>query len=133
MAAHARLPSLLLPPLLGGCLPVHAPAPGEPTALLRPARTAMPLICANGKPIRLVAEADGYARISAGRPITVIAQFEGHDFVCMPAATFTAQPGARYVQTLRVVSRTCHTDIAMESGATVASAPAGSYGCRGRP
>ena len=123
------LPTLLL----AGCVADYTHPAGEPTARVKLARKAMPLICAAEKPIRLVPDADGYARVPAGRPITLIAQFEGHDFVCMPGVSFTAAADASYEQTLRVVSRACYTTIVDATGALVASAPEGSYGCRGRP
>ena len=122
--------------LLAGCIADYTHPPGEPAARVRLARKAMPLICNAQRPIRLVPDADGYAQVPAGRPITLVAQFEGYDFVCMPAVTFTARPGASYEQGFSVRPRACYSTVSQQSAGglvPIASAPEGSYGCRGRP
>jgi hypothetical protein len=107
-----------------------------PQARVKLAPKAMPLICVREVPQGLHADVDGYARIPAGRPVTLIAQFEGHDFACMPPATFTPIEGASYEQTFSVRSRACSTTIQQQNAqglVPVASSDPGGYGCRGRP
>jgi len=121
---------------LCGCLANYAQAPDQPSARLKVERYATPMICVDEKPMQLVPDAHGYARVPAGRPITLAAQWEGHDFVCIPSVTLTVEADASYVQGFSVRSRDCMTTIAKEAGAglvPVASSDHGSYGCRGRP
>lgn len=136
MRAGANLALLLACAGLAGCMQHYAqPASGD-FARVMLAPKAMPLICVAQKPQGLRAGADGYARIPAGRPVTLIAQFEGHDFACMPPATFTPEPGASYEQAFSVRSRACMTTISKQTAeglVPVASSDPGSYGCRGRP
>jgi len=122
--------------LLVGCLSDYTLPSGTPSARVKVARRATPMICVAGQQTKLVRDASGYAQVPAGRPITLTAQFEGHDFVCIPAVTFTAEPDASYVQTFEVVSRACATKVLRESAPAavpVASSEPASYGCRGRP
>ena len=122
---------------LGGCLANYtSPVDAEPTAWLKVERKATPMICVDERPQQLIPDAEGHARVPAGRPITIAAQWEGHDFVCIPAVTLTLETGGRYVQTFNVRSRACMTTVAKESGeglVPVGSSDSGSYGCRGRP
>lgn len=121
---------------LAGCLANYAHAPDQPGARIRVERYATPMICVAEKPQQLVPDADGYARVPAGRPITIAAQWEGHDFVCIPAVTLTLEPEASYAQSFSVRSRACMTTVAKESAqglVPVGSSDAGSFGCRGRP
>ena len=135
-ALHALLAPLVLTGCLAGCLADYTLPSGLPTARVKVARKATPMICVAERPTRLVPEADGYARVPAGRPITLAAQFEGHDFVCIPALSFTAEPDASYVQVFDVVSRACTTTVSKEtpSGPVRLETSANdSFGCRGRP
>ena len=121
---------------LAGCLANYAHAPGQPSARLKVERKATPMICVAERPQQLMPDAQGYARVPAGRPITIAAQWEGHDFVCIPSVTLTLEPEARYVQDFSVRSRACMTTVSREATGglvPVASSDAGSYGCRGRP
>ena len=109
---------------------------GEPTARVKVAQKATPAICVDERQTQLIPDAAGYALVPAGRPITLTAQFEGHDFACIPAVSFSAEAGASYQQEFRVRSRACWTSVAKESGqglVPVATSESGSYGCRGRP
>jgi hypothetical protein len=130
------LPTLLLPVLLAGCL-AHYPPPAQgPTARVQVARKATPTICVDERQARLVPDADGYARVPALRAITLTAQFEGHDFVCIPAVSFTPEAEASYRQDFQVRSRTCTTSILRLEGGRevpVATSAPGSYGCLGQP
>jgi hypothetical protein len=97
---------------------------------------ATPMICVDERPTRLVPDVDGYARVPAGRPITLAAQFEGHDFVCIPALSLSLEADARYLQSFKVVSRSCSTTLQQETPAgpvAVATSATDSFGCRGRP
>jgi hypothetical protein len=121
---------------LAGCMEHYVQPQAGPQARVMLAPKAMPLICVDEVPQGLHAAADGYARIPAGRPVTLIAQFEGHDFACMPPATFTPVEGGTYEQTFSVRSRACSTTIQQQTTqgiVPVASSEPGSYGCRGRP
>jgi hypothetical protein len=121
---------------LAGCLANYAHAPGEPTARLKVERKATPMICVDERPMQLMPDAEGYARVPAGRPVTIAAQWEGHDFVCIPSVTLTFEPDASYAQSFSVRSRACMTTISKESPGRVvpvASSDPASYGCRGRP
>jgi len=121
---------------LAGCMEHYVQPQAEPYARVKLAPKAMPLICVREVPQGLRAEADGYARIPAGRPVTLIAQFEGHDFACMPPATFTPVAGATYEQSFWVRSRACSTTIQQQTAqglVSIATSPSGGYGCRGRP
>ena len=108
---------------------------GEPTARVRVARQATPAICVHERQAQLFPDAQGYALVPAGRPVTLTAQFEGHDFVCIPAVSFTPEPGASYRQDFQVRSRARRTTVGREDNASVTpvavSAP-DSYGCLGR-
>ena len=131
------IPALLLAPLLrAGCLADYTLPSDLPAARVKVVDKATPMICVSERPTRLVPDRDGYARVPAGRPITLAAQFEGHDFVCIPALSFTPDAGASYVQAFKVVSRSCSTTVQQETPAgpiAVASSAADSFGCRGRP
>jgi hypothetical protein len=135
-ACPPLLPWLLPMVLLGGCL-AHFPAPTRgPTAQVMVARKATPTICIEERQARVMPDASGYARVPAQAAITLGAQFEGHDFVCIPTVTFTPEAGASYRQDFQVRSRECSTTISRETDhglEPVASSPAGSYGCLGRP
>jgi len=127
---------LLASAALGGCLANFAMPSGEPTARLKVERYATPMICVAERPMQLIPDEGGYARIPAGRPITIAAQFEGHDFVCIPAVTLNVEADASYEQSFNVRSRACSTTISRQDPqglVPVASSDAGSYGCRGRP
>jgi hypothetical protein len=122
--------------VLSGCLANYAIAPDQPLARIKVERKATPMICVAERPQQLIPDAQGYASVPAGRPITIAAQWEGHDFVCIPSVTLTLEPGASYSQSFSVRSRACMTTIAREAPdglVPVASSDAGSYGCRGRP
>jgi hypothetical protein len=121
---------------LGGCLAKYTLPAGEPSARVKVARKATPTLCVHERQAELIPDEDGYARVPAGRPITLTAQFEGHDFVCIPAVTFTPEPDANYLQEFEARSRACSTSIARETGdgpQALARSEPGSYGCRGRP
>jgi hypothetical protein len=127
---------LLAPMLLAGCLADYTLPSDLPSARVKVVDKATPMICVDERPTRLVPDRDGYARVPAGRPITLAAQFEGHDFVCIPALSVTVEAEASYVQTFKVVSRSCTTTLLQETpaGPIVAASSAGdSFGCRGRP
>jgi hypothetical protein len=121
---------------LSGCLANYAHAPDQASARLRVERKATAMICVAERPQQLIPDAQGYASVPAGRPITIAAQWEGHDFVCIPSVTLTLDAGASYSQSFSVRSRSCMTTIAKESAGgpiPVASSDSASYGCRGRP
>ena len=121
---------------LAGCMEHYVQPQSGDFARVKLAPKAMPLICVAERPQGLRAGPDGYARIPAGRPVTLIAQFEGHDFVCMPPATFTPESGASYEQEFDVRSRACSTRIGRQTSQglqPVASSDPAGYGCRGRP
>jgi hypothetical protein len=130
-------PALLLTPLLlAGCLADYTLPSDVPTARVKVVDKATPMICVAGRPTRLVPGRDGYARVPAGRPITLAAQFEGHDFVCMPALSVSLEAEASYEQSFRVVSRSCTTalhELTPAGQVAVAGSAADSFGCRGRP
>ena len=132
-----KAPLALLAPLLAtGCLADYALPSGLPSARLKVAQGATPMICVAERPTRLVPDDEGYARIPAGRAITLVAQFEGHDFVCMPAVSFVPVADASYGQTFRVVSRSCTTSVqqrAPQGMVAVAASEPASFGCAGRP
>lgn len=122
--------------LLAGCLADYTLPTDAPTARIKVVDKATPMICVDERPTRLVPGPDGYARVPAGRPITLAAQFEGHDFVCIPALSFSPAADASYVQGFKVVSRSCSTMVQQETPAgpvAVATSAADSFGCRGRP
>ena len=128
--------ALLAPVLLVGCLADYTLPSALDSARIKVVRKATPMICAGERPERLVPDRDGYARVPAERPITLVAQFEGHDFVCMPALTFTPAAGASYVHEFEVVSRACSTTLQVETPRgpqAAAHSDSGSFGCRGRP
>ena len=136
MRPAAALPWLLLAAGLGGCLANYRLPADGPSARVQVARKATPTLCVDERQAQLVPDREGYARVPAGRPITLAAQFEGHDFVCIPVVSFTPEPDASYEQAFGVRSRACWTSVARqtENGLEpVASSAAGSYGCRGRP
>jgi hypothetical protein len=119
---------------LAGCLADYTHPADAKSARVLVARKATPMICVDERPQELVPDASGYATIPAGRPITLAAQFEGHDFVCIPSVSFTPEAGASYRQLFEVRSRACKTTITMEGAeGTVGVSDPGSYGCRGRP
>ena len=127
---------LLAPLLLAGCLADYTLPVGAPTARVKVVRKATPMICVDERPTRLVPDQHGYAQVPANRPITLAAQFEGHDFVCIPALSFTPEADASYLQDFKVVSRSCSTSVQQESPAgplAVAVSAVDSFGCRGRP
>jgi hypothetical protein len=122
--------------LLAGCLADFTLPSDAPSARVKVVDKATPMICMDERPRRLVPGRDGYARVPAGRPNTLAAQFEGHDFVCIPALSFSAAADASYVQGFRVVSRSCSTTLQQHTPAgpvLVATSAADSFGCRGRP
>ena len=128
--------ALLAPLLLAGCLADYTLPPATSSARVKVVRKATPMICVAERPTRLVPDRSGYAQVPAGRPITLVAQFEGHDFVCMPALSFTPEADASYVNEFKVVSRSCSTTLRAETGrepVAVAHSDSGSFGCRGRP
>ena len=138
MRAARIAAGLLAVASLPGCVPManFTMPDGEPSARVQVARKATPSICVDERQAQLVPDAEGYATVPAGRPITLAAQWEGHDFACIPAVTLTLEPGASYLQQFSVRSRACTTTVAKETGAglvPVATSEAGSYGCRGRP
>jgi hypothetical protein len=137
MKAVLALLALLAALALAGCLSDYTlPSDGSASARVKVARKATPMICVAGQQTRLVPDREGYAQVPAERPITLTAQFEGHDFVCIPAVSFTAEANASYMQTFEVVSRSCSTKVLRETAQApvpVASSEPASYGCRGRP
>ena len=127
---------LIAPLLLAGCLADYTLPTDSPSARVAVATRATPMLCVAERQQRLRPGRDGYARIPAGRPVTLTAQFEGHDFVCIPAVSFVPEAGASYRQTFKVVSRSCTTTILRDGPpgpVMVATSDAASYGCRGRP
>lgn len=103
--------------LLGGCmvLPKYVPAAGEPVAIIQADRLPSPSFCADGVGYDATVAADGTMQVPANKRISLYSYVVLADYnvtyTCMPGASYTFDPGKRYVAAIEHVQGGCAIDL----------------------
>ena len=110
--------------LLGGCmiLPTYAPAAGEPVAIIQADRLPSPSFCADGVGYDAKVAADGTIQVPANKRVSLYSYVVLADYnvtyTCMPGASYTFDPGKRYIGAVQHVPGGCAIDLVQLSDAT---------------
>lgn len=108
-----------------GCgAPLYRPAPmaADASALIDLAGTGVKWICAQGEPHRLLADADGNARIPAGTRLTVGAWYDERLLRCLAAVSFIPEAGQRYRIDIQLAAEHCKASVFIDAPDTVIGA-----------
>ncbi|MFY2765247.1 hypothetical protein [Arenimonas sp. MALMAid1274] len=110
--------------LLGGCviLPTYAPAAGEPVAIIQADRLPSPSFCADGVGYDAKVAKDGTIQVPANKRISLYSYVVRADYnvtyTCVPGASYTFEPGRRYVGAVQDVTGGCAIDLVQLSDTT---------------